>query len=171
MQIVLVVLFLSLIPITLLGLAIWLLLPGVRDLKQALASRHWPSTAGKIVSRTVFQIPRVGGSRTSRTREGYRAQILYEYAVGGLDYTATRRVFSDESIAYSSPERAAAVLDDYPSGRTVQVYYDPTNPRTAVLEPGRIGPVLSVLVAGVVCLVLTLFTTWMVLAIALAPHG
>ena len=166
MQNVIVALFLSLIPIILFGLAAWLLIPGVRELKQGLASRGWPSIAGKIVSRTVVHIAPMD---TRRSRSSYRPVLEYSFEVLGKSYAGTHRVFGDEAIAYGSPEKAQAIIDGYPPQREVQVYYDPTNPETAVLLPGRIGSVLNALVAGVVCLVLGLLTTWMVVAVAMAP--
>ncbi len=158
------------IALILFGIAAWLLVPGVRELRQALASRSWPSTPGKIVSADVVDVAPVNTDMDSRHRESYRPVIEYAYEVNGKSYRANHRVFGDESISYGSQSKAEAIIADYPPEQVVQVYYDPANPATAALLPGRIGAVMSALVAGVICLAIGLLLAWASVAVVLAQQ-
>lgn len=161
----------GLIAVVLFGVAAWLLIPGVRELRQALASKNWPSVPGKIVSANVIYSPPPNTDMDSGVRRGtYRPVLEYDYAVSGKSYRANHRVFGDESISYGTASRAEAVIGDYPPERAVQVYYDPTDPGNAVLLPGRTGAVVQALVAGVICLAIGLLLAWASITIVMAPR-
>ncbi len=83
---------------------------------------------------------------------------------------ADQRVFGDDAIIYGSLREAQAIVDKYPVKCTVRVHYDPDNPGTAVLEPGRIGQVLNALVPGVVCLGLGSYVAWSVIALLMVQQ-
>jgi len=51
------------------------------------------------------------------------------------------RQYSADMVSFgqygsSSRSHAEEIVNRYPTGRTVAVYYDPSDPGTAVLEPG-----------------------------------
>ncbi len=159
------------IALVLFGVATWLLIPAVREFKQARASRSWPSVPGKIVSASVVYTAPINTDMDSRIRRGtYRPVLEYDYEVNGKSYRANHRVFGDEAIAYGTSNRAEAIIDDYPAECAVQVYYDPTDPGNAVLLPGRTGAVLNALVAGAVCLGVSLFISWADVLLVMAPR-
>ena len=115
---------------------------GWRDLRRARASRAWPRAEGEIMS-------------TELRVEGYhddgepmrRTVIRYRYDVGGESYRAERAFFGDDlALRFTGPGQRR--LHAYPVGRRVQVAYDPTDPRRAVLEPGvHVAAELAVAVA------------------------
>ncbi len=124
----------------------------VRELLDASASRAWPSVSGEVVSSEV-RTQRSGRSgrsrgrsRTSRSKTTHRAEIRYEYTVEGQHYTADRVLFGGHSSGSSS--YANEVMDRYPKGKQIVVYYDPTQPDQAVLEPGVTGGVYIQLAGG-----------------------
>ncbi len=160
--------------LVLFGVAAWLLVPGVREFRQARASVGWPSTPGKIVSASVVYIAPIDSAvdteMDSRRRPSYRPVIEYAYNVNGKSYRANHRVFGDESISYASQNKAQAMIADYSPERAVQVYYDPANPEAAVLLPGQIGTVLTALVAGIICLAIGLLLAWASLALVLVQR-
>ncbi len=171
MQVLAPALLFGLVAFILFGVVAWLLVPGVRQFRQARASRAWPSTPGKIISASVVDIAPVSvdmdGDRQG-SRPSYRPVIEYAYDVDGKGYRANHRVFGDESIAYASENKAQAAIADYSPERAVQVYYDPANPETAVLLPGRTGSVLAAIVAGVICLAIGLLFASASVALVLA---
>ena len=63
--------------------------------------------------------------------------IIYSYEVDGEAYRGTRLSFVHENLlAKSSAEDA---LQHYPLDQTVTVFYNPGDPRDAVLDPERSG--------------------------------
>jgi len=113
------------------GVTAW----GWNVLGDAKASTSWPSVDGSVISSKVERertSRRSGGRR--RTSTTYGAEVRYRYSVDGNEYSSDKVSFGD----YSSSNRARAqgIVDRYPVGKTVQVYYDPNTPETAVLESG-----------------------------------
>jgi hypothetical protein len=63
----------------------------------------------------------------------YLASIEYHYTVAGTLYRS-RRVNFKGYVPYL--EKAHRIAASYPPGAEVDVWYDPRDPRQAVLEPG-----------------------------------
>jgi Protein of unknown function (DUF3592) len=127
----------------------------VRQLKQAQASNKWPSISGSITSAFVdveTKTERVQNSGRkhsyrTRTRTTYTPKIQFAYAVGGASYSSDQRVIGGNA-GFGSREAADGVIEKYPLGRTVTVYYDPADPKDGVLEPGVSGALVPWLVAA-----------------------
>ena len=95
-----------------------------------LGTGDWPETEGVITSSEVY---------TSESSEGgtnYCLDISYEYTVDNVNYTGYRVSFSSEDSCDSWSQNAD---DDYPEGKTISVYYDPSDPSESVLETGFAG--------------------------------
>lgn len=60
-------------------------------------------------------------------------EVVYEYQVGGETYTANTVHTGNTAVG---PRQAQRIADRYPIGADVPVYFDPANPKEAVLEPG-----------------------------------
>ncbi len=83
-------------------------------------------------------------SKVKITRTGdddrYTADIKYEYRVDGTTHDGERVYFDLKSLtsffepSYNLRSEAYDIVDDYPCGATVDVYYDPDDPGQAVLE-------------------------------------
>jgi tetratricopeptide (TPR) repeat protein len=100
---------------------------GIKELKKAMASKNWSTTVGKVISSEVIR-------DTSGKRPIYIPKVFYEYSVTGNKYSS-----NEVSIGHwdsSSPKGAQKIVNRYPTGKDVIVYYDPDNPEDAVLEPG-----------------------------------
>ena len=97
--------------------------------RRAQRASHWPSTRGRIVRSQMQRTKRGGG--TSAPGIGNLADIEYVYSVAGVEYRGSRVGIGE--IAPDSPEVAAA-LDRYRAGREGPVYYNPADPKDAVLE-------------------------------------
>ena len=58
--------------------------------------------------------------------------MQYEYQVDTQIYQSNRLAFQE--AGYSSYKKAFKVVEAFPAGNPVWVFYDPANPRNAVLE-------------------------------------
>lgn len=127
---------------------------GWERVAQGLTSRNWPITEGKI---TYSQIERTYTLRRTGTRKGefrYYAKIQYEYTVNDVLYTGNRLAFADPPGGRDDEgeQEAREVLERYPILKQVQVYYDPDDPATAVLEPGISFGSITPFLAGFIML-------------------
>ena len=97
-------------------------------LNNATASKSWPAINGIIKSSRVI---------TNRDNDGtmYSADVVYEYLVNGQKYNSSTIRF-EADFKSSNSSKAYEVINRYPEGREVQVYYNPEKPELAVLEPG-----------------------------------
>src|SRR5262249_20224359 len=104
-----------------------------RNLVNGAASNTWPTAEGKVISSNVRtskrQLPRSGIDETV-----YQADVHYEYAVAGRRYSSSRVSFS----GYGPGDRSHAdnIVNRYPAGSPVTVFYSPDAPETSVLERG-----------------------------------
>lgn len=80
----------------------------------------------------------------------------YEYTVDGTNYTSDDIYVGNGFGDYYSEASAQGVLDTYPVGSEITVYYDPENPGNCALEPGVkathysgiLGCILMIIIAG-----------------------
>jgi hypothetical protein len=113
-----------------------------------LRAVSYPTVPGVVLS----SVPRPHPSSNL-----WRAKIHYQYAVNGSEYKS-------ESIRYNTAGKGAgkgetkALVDTYPVGGNVKVYFNPSNPADAILQPGFEGfylnqmlyffPVNLIMIAG-----------------------
>jgi hypothetical protein len=88
-------------------------------------SQVWPSTAGIVIK---SRVEVSGGESTSVT-----PRIVYEYGVGGRTYQNDKLRPGDIYLSISSGN-AYDVVDRYPVGLAVEVFYNPANPAESALE-------------------------------------
>lgn len=114
------------LPFMLAGAAIvWV---GVRDLQHAQASTQWPTATGQVrVSEVEYRRSRDSGGT-------YHARVVYDFEVEGTPYTSDRVAFGD--FGSSNPGHARGIVNRYPEGDPVVVFFPPQEPGRAVLEPG-----------------------------------
>ena len=143
-------------------------------------SHHWQSVNGKILSSEVNQEREFTGHTKGtqinwKTRTKFYPKIKYSYIVAERNYQSERITLGAHPrirgtimaiISSISPnsklEWAQKIVDNYPLGADVRVFYDPNSPKEAILEPGgqNFGVFFSGLIAAwpwLVVLVLLLF--------------
>lgn len=115
-----------------LGISAAMLLPGLlliylgwRNRQRAALSLQWPTAEGQITSSSI----RVWKDRESGDQ--YEPKVEYGYAVNGEIFSGNRIAFGSSSTR--SRVAAQQVLDSYPVGEMVPVYYDPARPKESVL--------------------------------------
>lgn len=91
-------------------------------------SGKFPATEGVIRSGEVVE--------DNRGEDGssYSVKLTYQYTVAGKEYSCDRyRYGTEDSCCPDSPQ---SIVNTYPPGSRVRVYYNPRNPADAVLSPG-----------------------------------
>jgi hypothetical protein len=124
-----------------------LILATVVKLREVWHARHWLTASGRVISSKVESRRRTGVGDTAATLGNFAA-VSYEYKVGGRHYTG-KRISIGEQAADVGVE---IVLDRYPKGAAVDVFYNPANPQQAVLErdlPPNFGKTIGGLLAFV----------------------
>jgi hypothetical protein len=107
------------------GLFAW----AVYSFVEAQASQKWPSVQGKVISAGLGT--KVGRTSRGRRTVEYSAAVVYQYTVQGQEHTSAQLAFGPEQN-YSFVARAVA--ERYHKDQKVTVYYDPANPKNAVLQ-------------------------------------
>jgi hypothetical protein len=106
--------------------------------RQSNAAHDWARTSGTVVSSEVAEtaIPvRRNVSLTSyRMTTRYASNIVYEYTVGGSRYQSAT-VHLGPAIISSDDSAAKRQAARYPIGSPVLVYYNPSDPKEATLNP------------------------------------
>lgn len=97
---------------------------------------RWPSVTGTIVaSRLDSRRPGRGSARS------FGPRIRYQYEVASRWYEGTRLGAFEEAVWSRDSARVEAErLAEWAVGRTVRVYYDPTDSSRAVVDPLRTDP-------------------------------
>jgi len=138
---ILVNLFLSIFVIVGIVVAI----QGKKMLATAKESANWPYVQGEVISSEMEVRKETDDDGTSVT---YSAEVLFEYEVAGTVYSANRVSFGQYSSG--APGLARKILNKYPAGTVVKVYYNPDDPEISVLEPGTTFSTYLVLIGGLV---------------------
>jgi hypothetical protein len=120
------------IGVTLLAAGLLALAAAAGDYARARAAADWPSVPG-VVSTSEATTTRLMGRGISLVPW---ANIAYSYEVGGQTYTSGQ-ITLRPPVPDAGGKTAASLLSAYPLGAEVTVYYDPSDPATAVLERER----------------------------------
>ena len=91
---------------------------------RADTSKTWPRAPGTVIASALEKSP--------DRRRRYRAALQYSYRVGGKEYHASRVFWGGNE---GREKQMASVVETYPPGSAVRVFYDPRNPAEAVLDP------------------------------------
>ena len=91
------------------------------NLQKKKAAQSWPSTAGAITASDIHR------SRDSDGDVQEEARVLYSYTVNGKVYQSSR-------IGFITVGTASQLVQRYPIGKPVDVFYDPANPSSSVLQ-------------------------------------
>jgi len=102
---------------------------GMRTYFNASASTDWPQTLGVVTSSAVRE-------DHSSDPDGvtYHADVVCEYILDGEKHSTDVVHFGERGASWSS--HAENIVERYPVGKRVQVFYDPSDHENAVLEPG-----------------------------------
>ncbi len=140
------------------GIGVGLIFLHRRNKRKTEESLSWPETIGTVSESTIKQGSNVLGSsdEDGESSPVFTAEISYSYQVGGAEY-ASKRVAFGGSRSYSKRESAEKEAVRYPEGTRLPVYYDPKNPKEAVLDRTVKGSNM-VFVMGIMFIIIGLIT-------------
>lgn len=120
--------------------------------RQMAASKTWIKAEGEIIA-SEAKIPL---SHVSDDQDDVNAVIRYRYRVGGQTHESEAIKFGGQ--AAMSRAFAEPLVAKYPIGARVDVYYDPHDPKNAVLELRKrdnlVGQLVFTIVFGVAAVIL-----------------
>jgi hypothetical protein len=93
----------------------------------AVAATSWPTTEGTILTSTMVRKP-------DGLKEAFEAEIRYRYSVEGVQFESS--TVRSRGTASEYQFDVDAVLEKFPVGERVPVYFDPASPRRSYLEVG-----------------------------------
>src|SRR5579863_6023630 len=106
------------------GIVWWVVLSEM--LHQSDAQHRYREVNGRVLSSRVVTHP---GTHTTE----FEPQVYFEYSVVAKTYRSDR--YSFDTHSYSSGRNyAQRVVDEYPPGKTIPVFYDPEHPEVAILN-------------------------------------
>lgn len=111
------------------------------------ASVNWPTVDGQISDANLHTF------RDKDRHLNYMARVWHTYAVAGTSYTVEKISWGGQGYSRVSTP-AQEVLDKYPVGSTVKVYYNPQKPKQSVLNPHEKGGVTAMAWIAAVFLVI-----------------
>ncbi|MFZ3360062.1 MAG: DUF3592 domain-containing protein [Xanthobacteraceae bacterium] len=114
---------------------------------KADASKKWPTASGTVTASALEKVP--------DNRWRYRAALQYGYRVRGKDYQSSRVFWGGNE---GREKHMASVVETYPAGCKVRVYYDPKNPADAVLDPIQNTGSRTAVLYGMAMMTLGLFS-------------
>ncbi len=128
------------------GIGIGMLVKLAKHYGKLQQSKNWLSTNGKIISSDL-------DAQISTDDDGYQtttylAKVFFTYEVNGNSYESDHVNF-DYGMRTSNVRKPQSVVEQYPTGSDVTVYYDPENPQQSVLEKRVNGTFTTILVSAV----------------------
>lgn len=131
------------------------------------ASATWPSVSGTVMSNAVKIVGAVDPGAGTRAPT-YSVDLHYRYTVDGSDYESHRIGWGTKS-ADREPDIPEAFVRNYPAGHAIDVFYDPADPATAMIDPtGSRFRLVHVNLAGVMAWTLGLLGVLMLIFAALS---
>lgn len=122
---------------------------------KAKASANWHTIEGVVLNSEVVKEKSGSGSESSVL---YRADVCYTYEILNEKFVSSKISFMPKFSTTSSSSAYKKTIN-YPSGSKVCVYYNPTNPEEAVLEPGvKTEHILLLAITGIAFVAGIIFT-------------
>ena len=105
---------------------------GIAFRSDARAMQSWPEVSGVVSQASVEEFFESGGTSDDFGQTMYRPLIAYDYVVDGHEYRGHRIGAARTSASWRS--HAESILARYPLNQSVTVYYNPADPKDALLE-------------------------------------
>lgn len=104
------------------------------------------SAQGYLTTEGIVEKSDTGYSSSGRGPQSRSAEISYRYSVGEKTYTSSLISHADPKGQLN--ERVDVILNRYPVGKPVVVFYDATDPTIAVLERGNLWTLAPLMAWG-----------------------
>ena len=90
------------------------------------ATQTWVATMGEVIQ---SQVEIAGGEAKS-----LRPKVRYQYKVGGQLYENDQVRAGDKFLLIMTSQQAHQTVERYPTGASVNIFYNPDNPAESALE-------------------------------------
>lgn len=117
------------------GFGAVLLASGLRQSSRGRETRHWTRALGRVVESRVRLLTEAEPDEKDSPRWGIVIRYAYE-ARGQRHESEQVWIGSSTAAVYGEEGPARAWVERFPAGGVVTVWFDPANPRQAVLVPG-----------------------------------
>jgi len=129
---------------------------GIREWQVESASVNWPTTQAEVTRSQVVK-RFLAATRNEIAFAVYDREISLRYTVKGVEYITDFKLPGDASNA-PTPNSSYGVSSPASNIEHMALYYDPENPREAVLHPGdKTTAVRGMAVGGMGTVILSMF--------------
>lgn len=109
---------------------------GVVVSRTANESLSWPETGGVITESYIHEYEK---SDDNGTETWYETVIIYTYRINEKTYSGNSITLLSRGPETTHREKVVIFISDYPKDLPVKVYYDPENPKRAILVKEKVG--------------------------------
>lgn len=134
------------------AIGIYLIYSSYKSRQKAGESQQWPSTSGEITEARVTHSTHTDAD--DNRIDSYSPYVRFTYQVSGQEFTGDKITFGLKQ-AFNQEQKAQQALGRYQMGGQVSVYYNPDNPKEAVLERSAGNSSVS-LIIGIVFIVISI---------------
>lgn len=128
---------------------ILLIMYGVHLYRKARAQKYWPTTEGEII---VSEVIKTSVDIPEHHRVSYTPNIIFKYSVYDNVYESDKISLSKFSKSGHKND-AEKMIARYPLNEKVTVYYDPKNPATGILVPGKLTDITTAFALGIALII------------------
>ena len=133
------------------GYGLHLVYTGLLTWQQGISSELWPQVEGQVLTSSTIREFHVLWFGTPHY--DYYPKVRYWYLVNRKMYTSDKVSFGATISGASGRYSGERILKQYPQGRYVAVFYRPSKPELAVLEPGIDSGSYVMVALGVILIV------------------
>lgn len=119
----------------------------VRTRARSASWAYWPVATGTIVVSEVTVATQRLIQSTGPTKI-YGTDIRYEYEADGRSFTGDTVTLGGTAETSASEGSSEALVARYPLGAKVDVYYDPADPSTSMLEPASRSGIFNMMMVA-----------------------
>ncbi len=140
---------------------------GLKNIWRGIASSRWPTTEA-VVTKVEMTSQTTRDNRSQRSSTTYNADLEFRYLVNRRTHT-TDQVRWGQTLGSGDPAEAVVQALNYPEGRRVAVYYNPSKPEEAVVRPGLTGSAFLLPGAAIAFLMFLVPACFMIWRMFLGP--
>ena len=116
---------------------------------RAKSTENWDKTDGLITNSELFEFTSIGDADST-----HKPKIEYSYTLNGNEYKSKRIYFGSNIMTSYNKRHCQKLIEKYPIGTKVIVYFDRLNEKQSVLETGIkyqiiIGLILGLIITGI----------------------
>lgn len=146
------------IAVAALGLSFIFLVPqGYQSYLVQTKASDWPHTMGEVLSAEII----VDEGELGVSDDMVQPRVITQYNVNGRTY-AIHEISFNQSMSWSSSDRyAKTMINQYPPGTRVPVYYNPEQPSQAVLDTSADWFTFFIMGLGAIFVLLGVYWFWL----------